>query len=279
MLSLTDAATYFDRTQVLDPDTGTVLFLGQVDPYDDSKRDAGGAYRRILSLAPGTAVPASRAVRIFGQVWLIGNKEVDGLELAHRDKYVLQPAGQQLSIGRLSGYLGAVAAGTAWAGVEWIKDGKEMGASSEVVRMHNIFLATGFDVRARDVVWNSNGAYLVLSIHEQPSGYKLASTAQLDYPVATATLVPRVYSPTLGAYTPGAPASVAALRVRWQNLFAYADEAAARYQEGDDTIVLPAGTAVDTASRITLDSEEWTVLAVNALGGAVTVHGRPAWAT
>lgn len=284
MLTLAQASSFFDRTAVFDPTGSTRLFYGQVGNFDDSRRDAGSAYRRILSITPGTTLPNPAAVNIHGQVWLVGSKEIDGLEEMHRDKYVLQACTAEYSLSSLSVYVsGAVSPSTLkrWAGVEWVKDGKEIGSSSDTVRFYTVFLPSGTPVRERQVVVSPLGGevYLVMSVHTLPSGFVSANTVRLDSTLTTSQITPRAYSAATGAYTLGAAATVACLQVRWQNLFAYDTEAEARYQEGDETLVFPSGTPVNTASLITYAGRTWRAVSVDDLGGAVTVHARPTWAT
>lgn len=275
MLTLAEASSYFDRTEVRDPDTNTVLFKGQTDVYDDSRRDAGGAYRRILSVAPGTAMPPKKAVRIRGQVWLLGNLEKDGLEEAHRDKYVLQPAPVKYSISRLPGFLTAQVAVSQWGSAEWVKDGKEIEVSSRYVQQYYVYFSTDADVREYDVIWWGLSAYLALSVHPQASGYLVATCVKLEHAAVNATLSTRTYDPALGEFVASVPTTVRAMRVRWQSLFSYGSEADTKYKEGDCSIVLPTGTQVATKDTITLAGTTWSVLSVDDIGGAVVVHGRP----
>lgn len=275
MLTLADASAYFDRTPVLHPDTQALLFYGQLDPFDDSRRDAGAAYRRILNVAPGTAVPG--AVKIFGQVWLVGNKETDGLDVAHRDKYVLQPATVKVNISRLADFLAGVATTTSWAALEWLKESKEIEVSSEVNPMYTAFLPAGTDVREHDVVWYAGRALLAQAPRMQPSDYATATCVELEQSAPTAaTVSTRTYDPAAGAYLNVSSTAAQALRVRWQSLFLYGSPADARYKAGDASLVLPPATAVTTADRITLAGAVWEPLAVETISGALVVHGRPA---
>lgn len=57
-VKLAQVSRYFDRTLVTDPVTGGFLFKAQFSNYDDSKRDAFTAYRRIMSLSPEITSPA-----------------------------------------------------------------------------------------------------------------------------------------------------------------------------------------------------------------------------
>lgn len=275
MLSLADASCYFDRTEVRDPDTSSLLFLGQTDVFDDSKRDAGGAYRRILSVAPGTTLPAHRALRIRGQVWLAGVLETDGLEEAHRDKYVLQSAPVKHSVSRLPAYLTATPTFTSWGSAEWLKDSKELEVSSRAAQLYVLYFASTADVREYDVVWWGLSAYLVTAVHQQPSGFLAATGVKLEYVPVDATLATRVYDPVQGAYSASVTSTVKALRVRWQSLFLYGSDADAKYRPGDCTIVLPTATVPATKDTLTLGADTWAIVSVEQLGGATVVHGRP----
>jgi hypothetical protein len=275
MMTLAEAAAYFDRTPVLNPDNDSLLFYGQTDPFDDSKRDAGAAYRRILSVAPGTSVPG--AVKILGQVWLVGNKETDGLEVAFRDKYVLQQAGVKANISRLAGFLAGTVASSAWSSIEWLKDARELEVSSDVATLNTIIFPDGTDLREHDIVWYSGRALMVQSPRHQPSDYVMATAFELEQAApAAATITTRTYDPAAGSYTTSGTASVQALRVRWQSLYRYGSQADARYKSGDDTLVLPAATALTTADLITLAGLTWRVLSVETISGALVAHVRAA---
>lgn len=275
MLTLAEASTYFDRTEVLDADSGRILFLGQMDIYDDVRRDSGGAYRRILSVAPGTVMPAHRALRVHGVVWLAGGMESDGLETVHRDKYVLQRTQGRLSVSRLGAYLLGTPANLLWGAVEWVKDGKEINSSSRSHAQSTGYFAQGADVREYDIVDASGVMHLVTSVHPQPSGYLAATCVETEFPLANATLATRVYDPALGKYTASVSTTVPALRVRWQVLYEFASDADARFRPGDCVIALPAGTAVATKDTLTLAGELWAVQSVDNIGGAVVAHARP----
>lgn len=275
MLKLSEASSYFDRTEIKDPDNGRVLFYGQVGPYDDSKRDAGGAYRRILSVAPGTTLPAARAVRIFGQVWLTGAQETDGLEEAHRDKYVLQQAHVKYSVSRLPSFLSATPTLTSWGSVEWIKDAKEIDSSSRAVPIFTVYFGSAADVREYDIIWWGVSAYLATAVHVHASGFLAATCVKLEYAAVDSTLATRTYDPAQGKYTATVPTTVKALRVRWQSLFLYGSQADAHYKTGDCTLVLPAATVVATKDTITVSGITWGAVSVETLAGAVLVHGRP----
>lgn len=275
MMKLVDASSYFDRTAALDPDTGEELFKCQVDPFDDSKREAGPAYRRILSVRPGTSVPV--AIRLFGQVWLVGTREADGLEEMHREKYVLQRASAKALVYRLDGFLATTLASSSWAALEWEKDAKEIATSSNLPGIFRALLPAGYDARVHDVIVYEGYAYLVLETHPQPSGFAEAGCVKLEANVPVAlTIRTRVYSPVAGTYTTASSVTVQAMTVRWQSLFVYGSQADARFQDGDFALVVSNSASVTTASALVLGGKSFNVLSIDDISGCKVLHTRPA---
>jgi hypothetical protein len=275
MMTLAQASAYFDRTPVLNPDNDAVLFYGQLDPYDDSKRDAGAAYRRVLNVAPGTNVPS--VIRMFAITWLVGTKEVDGLEVAHRDKYVLQQAGQKAKISRLADYLAGVTTSSAWSAIEWLKDTKELEVSSDVATMYTLIMPPSADLREHDIVWYAGRAFIAQAPRRHPSGYMEATALELEQAAPTsATILTRTYDPVAGDFVDDSAVTAPCQAVRWQSLYAYGSQADERFKSGDVTLVLPPDTGVSTASIVTVAGADWQVLSVETLAGALVLHGRPA---
>lgn len=275
MLTLADASRYFDRTPILDTVTGVTLFYGQVDPYADAMRDSATAYRRILSVSPSVVIPASRLVRILGSVWIVGDSEVDGMAVAHRRKYVLHPAPTLLSIRGLSGHVTGGTATVLWGNMIWFKDAKEEASSSRLNPLYTAYLPTSAALAEYDVISVGTTGYLVGPQHEQASGVLSATCAKLEYAPADATLATRVYDPVQGKHVSSTNTTVKCLRVRWQSLYLYGSQGDAKYQEGDCSLVFPTGTVLATKDRVILVGQDWSVLAVETIGGAVVAHGRP----
>jgi hypothetical protein len=276
MMTLAAASSYFDRTEVFDAYSGVPLFLAQIDPYDDSKRDAMVAYRRVLSVAPGVEIPSHRCIRVFGAVYVVaGEPSIDGLDEAHRVKYVLQSADGQFNLGTITQFLASAPAATAYGFASWTKDAKQEEESSDVANVFEVILPLGTELKPQQILWRAGVAYITTSVRRLPSDYVGATAVRLDQtePV-NATIQARTYNPGAGAYSPGVSATAAALRVRWQSLFRYDAQLEARHQEGDFTLALPDGTVVDTSSKIAFAGMSLSVLAVNPIEGAVAVHVR-----
>jgi hypothetical protein len=278
MMTLAAASAYFDRTEVFDGYTGASLFFAQIDPYDDSKRDAMVAYRRVLSVAPGVSIPDHRCIRVFGAVYIVaGEPSIDGLSEAHRVKYVLQSADGHFKVGSISQFLASTPAATVYGFASWVKDAKQEGESSDVANVFEVILPLGTAVKPQQMLWQDGVAYIAISVRRLPSDYVGITAVRLDQiePIA-ATIQSRVYNPAAGAYTLGSAEIAQGLRVRWQSLFRYDAQLEERHQEGDFTLALPEATPVNSSSKISFGGATYGVLAVNPIEGAVTVHVRRA---
>jgi hypothetical protein len=275
MMNLAQASAYFDRLEVDDADTGDLLFLAQVDPYAESVRDAGAAYRRVLSVKPGTAVPRDRGLRVLDLVWLAGNMEPDGLDQLHRQKYVLQPA-ERVSLSTLDGHLAGTFPTLAWAGIEWTRDVKEGNISSQVTAQYNGYFPALNPPAVNSIVQQNGLTLLVRAVREMASGFAVAILVKLEAPVQTVSVSYRTYDPVSGSYTPTATVDTPALRTRWQDLFEYTDQADGKFREGDDVMVFRAQAMIDSRARITAAGQAWTVQGTQNLPGVTLAHVRRA---
>lgn len=270
MINLAQASTYFDRTPVYDTVTGRLIFRAQIEPFDDSRRDANSAYRRVLSVKAGTVVP--REVNVLGTVWLVGAGETDAMESVHRQKYVIAQAKAQFQVSTLAQYLEGERSALCWAAPYWSKDAKQTETSSTYPQMFDVYLST--EVAAQSVLWDADDAYLVVSPRPMPSGLMSAHSLKLEHRREQANLSKRVYSPSAGGYVSEQVSSVPTLQVRWQSLFEYGSQMDERYQEGDASFVLPAACGVDTACTLQASGRLWQVLSVDDVPGAAIAHCR-----
>lgn len=273
-MELVDVATFFDRVPALDPVTGRTLFKCQLLAYDESKRDAFTAYRRVMSTNPDVTLPADRVVELHGVDWLVGDGQTDGWQDAHRRKYVLHKAVARAEVYRLAAWLAGAPSSTPLGDLQWVKDVKELEVSSRSPQKFIAIFASPVDLREYDVVVFAGRAVLITSVMRSAAGYAEGTGNLQETPLVSVTLGGRVYSPSTGGYTAGASVTVNAMKVRWQELYAYEDQLAERYQEGDCTWVLPSTAAVSTATEITHGTDKYTVLAMRTVADCKLVHAR-----
>lgn len=273
-MELVDVATFFDRVPALDPVTGSTLFKCQLLAYDESKRDAFTAYRRVISTNPNVTIPADRVVELHGVDWLVGDGQTDGWEVTHRRKYVLHKAAGRTSVYRLAAWLTGVPSSTPFGDLQWVKDVKELEVTSRSPQKFITIFASTADLQEYDVVAFAGRAVLVTSVMRSAAGYAEGTGNLQETPLVSVTLGQRTYNPATGGYTVGSTATVNAMKVRWQELYAYEDQLAERYQEGDCTWVLPSTATVSTATELSYGTEKYTVLAIRTVAGCKAVHAR-----
>lgn len=270
MINLAQASTYFDRTPVYDTTTGRLIFRAQIEPFDDSRRDANSAYRRVLAVKAGIEVPPE--INVLGSVWLVGAGETDAMEQVHRQKYVIAQAKAHLKVSSLGQYLNGDYGAMLWAAPYWSKDAKQMEVSSVYPQMFDVYLSTR--VAAQTILWDADTGYLVVSPRQTPSGLLAAHSLKLEHAREQAILRKRFYSPSAGAYVDEQLTSVPTLQVRWQSLFEYGSQMDERYQEGDATFVLPIDCGADTSCTLQAGGRLWQVLSVDEASGAAIAHCR-----
>lgn len=276
-MELVDVSTFFDRVVAADPATGSELFRCQLMAYDESRRDSYSAHRRVISVSPDVTIPTSKAIQIYGEVWVVGSAHSDGWESRHRVKFALHKASGQAKIHRLAGFLSQTPTQTTYGDFQWVADRKELEVSSDTPQKFVAILPEGVDLQPYDVITLNGQALLLGSDASRVSGFTegYGLLQKLSAPVQV-SLVSRTYSPAAGRYTETATGAYPAMRVRWQELYAYEDQMAERYQEGDCTWVLPSSAPVNTNARIAHGAEHFNIMAVRDAYGCRIVHARAA---
>lgn len=274
-MELASVSQFFDRTVATDPTTGSLLFRCQLMAYDESRRDSYSAHRRVISVAPDVTIPTSRAVSIFGETWVVGSAHADGWESQHRVKHVIHKAAGMASVYRLAAFLTGTPSAQVYGDLQWVTDKKELEVSSNVPQRHVAILPEGTNLQPYDVVVLAGHAVLIGSETARVTGFTEGyGILQAGAVPVTVSIVSRVYSPATSSYVEGAVAQVPAMKARWQELFAYEDQAAERYQEGDCTWVLPASADIPQTAKIFHNAQTYAVMAVRAAHGCKLVHAR-----
>lgn len=273
-MKLANAATYFNKTPCSDAYTGTLLFHGQLDVYDDSKRDGLTAQRRMLEVAPGTAIPPRRTVEFAGQRWLIGVQELDQFRgRTIREKYVLHQAEGLAEVRTLRQRLEGSAGTDAYAARLWVKAEKETEISSRSFNHLNLYFSRAEPVEAGQIVGLGGRDYFIRDVYPGAAGHLVAESEELELGAEeTGTAVGGLaWDPIRQEYA-GDPVPVKVIRLRWQTSFEYFSQATKDFERGD----MQAATlsAADTGTEIILADGKWRVQAVQIRGGVRFLHLR-----
>ena len=276
-MKLTQVSRYFDRTPVLDPETGDELFRAQLSNYDGSKRDAFTAYRRIMSVAPEAVIPLQRVVRAHDQVWLVGDGHVDGWAEKHRRKHIVHQAAGRARVWSLAGYLANDPPKDTWADLQWVVDRAEEEVGSHKPQMYVAIMSNTERVREHDVVQVGSERLFVQASAYHSSGFleargilQLGGASDVSLSVQR-----RTYNPVTGKYTTATVAAVRTLNVRWQELYLYGNQLDERFQEGDTVFAVPAATQVQMEDSINFLGRAYSIQSIKTISGALVLHGRP----
>ena len=275
-MKLTQVSRYFDRTPVLDPETGDELFRAQLSNYDGSKRDAFTAYRRIMSVAPEVVIPLQRVVRAHDQVWLVGDGHVDGWAEKHRRKHIVHQAAGRARVWSLAGYLANDPPKDTWADLQWVVDRAEEEVGSHKPQMYVAIMSNAERVGEHDVVQVGDERLFVQASAYHSSGFleargilQLGGASDVSLSVQR-----RTYNPVTGKYTTATVATVRTLNVRWQELYLYGNQLDERFQEGDTVFAVPAATQVQMEDSINFLGRAYSIQSIKTISGALVLHGR-----
>lgn len=264
-MNLTQAAKYFDKTVCVDA-YGIISFLGQLDLYDDSKRDGITVERRILSVAPTINLPARRTLLIEGETWIVGGKNVDSFQGSPiRIKYVIHKAStlgsiktpkQKLTTGGTPVYSAAV----------WLKDSKDVVSSSKLFSFMNTFFALGENVVAGDILTLGVDSYRIRNVYESAAGIQIgeASTMPKDTLQAISYLAfgAQAYNAAADSYGTASPVVCNVLWERFQDSYNYESAAAPTYVPGDILMVIEKSNVLSprAGDQITYQGVTWLVI-------------------
>lgn len=266
-MKLANAARYFDKLVCTDAYVPAVTFKAQLDVFDDAKRDGATVLRRILSTSPDVTLPVRLTIIAAGDTWMIGARHTDSFNGDDiRKKYIIHRADGPATIKTVAQALST--GGTpSYASRLWIKDLRELDISSSLFSMLNVYLAPNETVVAGNVILLAGHLHFVRNVYSGAAGFLIAESDELPAnAVSSATYTPRggAYNPTTDVTAASAPITANLLRTRYQDDFAYQNEAAPKYVTGDirgsvlkSVIVTP---KVD--DYVTLTDGDWRVVSI-----------------
>lgn len=274
-MRLVDAASFFNRMPCKDGYTGRLLFYGQLNVYDEAKRDAEATERRILSVHPSVSPPVRRVVEAADSRWIMGKANVDWFGRRKiRTGYVAHECSALATYFTLGELCRGEPGIDAYCAEAWVKNMAEVEQSSDLTGRHNLHFASNEPIQATDVVRIGTIHYLCRKTHVGPAGTLIALADVLEEPfIETVTVADGAYDPvseSLAASTE----SVQVLRVRWQSLFEYANPAAPKLGADDAQFVAAqADITLTPGMRITAADGEWLLRDATEWGDVWVARG------
>ena len=254
MPELHDVALHFDDIEAVDAYTGDYLFKAQFNSFDESSTDGSVERKRTMSAAPNLNLPLRRVIQIFGENWIIGNGNSDGIfNRAIRKNYWLKradPVMECLTPGQL---LNGLPGFSFHASKHYLKDTVNGVTDSEYDPFWDIFAGINEPI-LRGLYLRDRGSLLrVRGAHEELSGFRLAQCDELDNPAETVLKIVtgKVYDAATDREVV-TTADVPAIVMDAYKLYRYATKADVKMNAGDLTAVIAVepviGTEVVTSS-------------------------------
>lgn len=273
-MKLANAAKTFHKLSCTDAynSVSGVTFLAHVTAADDTLRDSVTVARRVISVAPGTALPARNTVAFDNSIWMVGVPTVDyynGVPI--RSKHVAHQADQLATIKTFAEILAAAAGTPTYCSRIWVKREKEIDISSDVVNEFNLYFAPGEPIAIGSLVFLNTRWHLLRTTYPGETGFVIAIADELPEPLqVTATFAKRVYVPLTDSYTT-TPTAIAALRLRWQSHFRYPMTGVEKFKPGDAVlVVLKSAITPAAGDAVTINGDTFVIEAV--------IDEAPCWA-
>ena len=280
-----NVANYFDRTPIRDAYSRISLGHGQLDLFDDSKRDGVTVLRRVLSTKSSWNAPLRGVVDLAGAIWMVGNAYPDQFYGAIvRKRYILHRSEGLCQFLTGNELLTAGAVGIrAHASKVWVKDTKDISTTSEQQSQYVVYapmseaLSQGLYVRFPD-----GTLLLARNCFPTAAGFRALECSELE-PTALTTIqmvVQRAtYDPVTETYAAVAPAPIPAVVTRFLDDYEFRNEKMSDAFVGDLRVRVRAVDApqVRAGDTIALNAVQFNVLSVDTRAdNTLSLHIRPA---
>lgn len=233
------AATHFNRMVCTDAYSGKYLFNGQLGLFDDSKKDTEGSERRILELAPGTALPSRGVIEADGVRFILGHGYADSaLGKPIRVKYVAHEATALAKVRTLEQVCLGSAGTDIYSARAWIKDSKEISESSEMIGVNHLHFSIHETLNVNDTVLFGGQLHIVRKINAGAAGTLIATCDEIGKPDVETCVYSSVTFDPVTENKSTLVVTLTAVRLRWQSLFEYRDQIAKPFLAEDSQVVI-----------------------------------------
>ncbi len=284
-MRVTNVAKFFDKSDLRDAYSAARLGRGQLDLFDDAKREGTTVARRILSTVANWLPPARRVLSIAGQAWIIGER--------HPDQFFGQTIRTRHILHRSDGLAdlltGFQLLTTGDVGVQvhaaklWVKDIKDVSTTYDLQSQYLVYLAkTESPMQGGFIRYPDGNLLLVRNIYTSVAGFKTLECAELEpTAVQTVSLVLQgsTYDPVTETFTAPPAVSVPAIVTRFLDDYEFRNEKMPDAFIGDLRVRVRAVDAVgvQAGDSITLNSKIWKILSVDTReDSTLSMHVRTA---
>jgi hypothetical protein len=206
MMTLYEAAKFFDSAVFSDAFTPTTTFAGQLLPFPDSRNSGPSTRRRILEVAPDVVIPAKRSIKESNtsQVYIVAGASTDLFRgQSIRTKYPVTPAHGLFDYGTIGQFLANTGFSTdLYADLNYIRRFITEDKSSTEGGYEMLFGSSYYLVRG--TVVRTGGRYYMATQDSrvEHSGFEIVEAVELRDPIKTQNIVIQgtTYNPTTDSY-------------------------------------------------------------------------------
>lgn len=252
-MKLTNVVKYFNNTPYFCAYTGAEMGFGQLDVYDESKRDGLTVQRRIFEVEVGSPVPDRGVITFEGDHWLVGFKNKDLFRgRVHREKYVLHQAEEEVDYRSIKEHLEDVQGFGIFAARVWTRTAAQIEESSEKFNQLQVFTSRSEPVEVGDIFTFTKQQYIVTEIYNSTAGHQVSLCEELEKDtLETVNIKASTWDPITEEYAEQ-NREIKLFKLRWQTNFDYLSLATPKFERGDIQAAavesLPIGTILELAS-------------------------------
>ena len=288
-MNLKMVARYFNDVKYYDAYSNLCLGKGQLDLFDDTRRDGLTVLRRIFEVAPCGLMPDDGVITFHDTQWLVGAKHPDSFKGdVIREKYVLHKAEGLAQVYTFTEILGEhdyvvrppnplpptdpEFGFEAYASRVWTKASAEIEESSDKFNQLQVFFSRSEELKENLIIRLSGHLHIVMVVYDTAAGHRVANVEELDATgVEEATYKTTVMDPVTEAKTT-VNTAIPYLALRWQSAYEYFSQMSQTFKRGDMQIVTD--TQLVNGDDLELQGVTWKVLASVPFAGEYLNHMR-----
>lgn len=276
MSRLARASAKFDNVSAVDAYTARKLWLCQMGSFESSNPEGATSKRRVLSTAPGLAIPARRAIVVLDETWIVGDSSVDGWKNAPiRLSYWVKKA-TDLFTYQTPGQAALATGGTAaYASREYLKDTVDAITTADYNPQYDVYFAQGETPVRGGFLRTAENLMRVRVVRDAIAGFKHLSVDDIGLDAEiTATFTSSTYNPATDSKS---VISVAVPALLFSRVFEYsnATEADPKYLTGDKTLIVSQSSITPTVGQeITAEGKSWKAMQITQVYDAWELHLR-----
>jgi hypothetical protein len=276
-VKLTNAAKFFDDTQVYDAYTGRYLWLCQFSSFNDANAVGSTSTRRILSITSDLLLPTRRAVKIFDDIWLVGDGNPDSWKGSIiRQSFNMKKATALVALLTPAEACLSSAGVTAYAQAIYFKDTVNSLNNADYDPFWNYFFAPGEAVAKGKFIRDGSRLLRIRSSYLPLEDLRIAQSDEVDIGPVAAVFQTGAYVPATDTYATGT-VSTFMLMFDFTKAYSYLTEASEKVATGDMNALVPkAALTPVVGNNVTISSVAWKIVGMDTESDCWLLHLRRA---